>query len=48
MEEDGFVYGYDDYNQQVLSYCKVMPLYEKLEIKNLFDHDKLELEYKYE
>lgn len=48
MEEDGFVYGYDDYNQQVLSYCKVMPLYEKLEIKNLFDHDKLELEYQYE
>ena len=47
-EEDGFVYGYDDYNQQVLSYCKVMPLYEKLEIKNLFDHDKLELEYQYE
>jgi len=28
--------------------CKVMPLYEKLEIKNLFDHDKLELEYQYE
>ena len=22
--------------------------YEKLEIKNLFDHDKLELEYQYE
>ena len=48
MEEDGFVYGYDDYNQQVLSYCKVMPLYGKLEIKNMFDHDKLELEYQYE
>lgn len=48
MEEGGFVYGYDDYNQQVLSYCYVLPMYSELKIKQLFEYDKLELEYKYE
>ena len=48
MEEEGLVYGYDDYNQDVLSYCYVLPMYSELKIKQLFEYDKLELEYKYE
>lgn len=48
MEEEGLVYGYDDYNQDVLSYCYVLPMYSELKIKHLFKYDKLELEYKYE
>ena len=48
MEEEGLVYGYDDYNQDVLSYCHVLPMYSELKIKHLFKYDKLELEYKYE